>query len=50
MMSYISGANKEMNEIIKKKVENEGVLEECDEEKLAVINQIKFVLIFFMKC
>ena len=47
-MSYISGANKEMNEIIKKKVENEGELEDCDEEKMAVIDQIKFVLIFFL--
>ena len=47
-MSYISGANKEMNEIIKKKVENEGELEDCDEEKMAVIDQIKFVLIFLM--
>ena len=47
-MSYISGANKEMNEIIKKKVENEGELEDSDEEKMAVIDEIKFLLIFLM--
>ncbi len=41
LMTYISGANKELNDIIKKKVENEGELEDCDEEKMAVINQIK---------
>ncbi len=46
-MSYISGANKELNEIIKRKVENEGELEECDEEKMAVIDQIKLVLLNF---
>lgn len=41
LMNYISGANKELNDIIKKKVENEGELEDCDEEKMTVINQIK---------
>ena len=40
-MSYISETNKEMNGIIMRKVENDGMLEQCDKEKLDVFDQTK---------
>lgn len=41
IMNYISGANKEMNDIITRKVQNDNMLEDCDKEKLDVFNQTK---------
>eukprot|EP00088_Acartia_fossae_P011222 TRINITY_DN1563_c0_g1_i16.p1 TRINITY_DN1563_c0_g1~~TRINITY_DN1563_c0_g1_i16.p1 ORF type:complete len:617 (-),score=231.60 TRINITY_DN1563_c0_g1_i16:858-2708(-) len=41
VMTYISETNKDMNGIIMRKVENDGMLEQCDKEKLDVFDQTK---------